>query len=63
MKKQDLLDKKDYHIERRYIGTYGFPPRKRYYYMYVTKEGNRYKIRKYDVKDFIKQGVKYIIKD
>lgn len=46
-------------VQRIYVGTYGSPARKRFYYMLKTKEGDLYRIRKYDVQEFIKKGAKY----
>jgi len=57
MKKQELLELNDYKVKRIYRGK-DWNGKKKYYYLLVTKQGE-YRIRKYDVKDFISRGAIY----
>lgn len=61
MKKQDLLELSNYEVHRSYIGTYG--SKKKYIYYLKTRNGDIFKIRKYDLQDFIDRGAKYIEKN
>lgn len=59
MKKSDLLELDGYTVERVFRGL-RYDGHKKYYYHLVLKNGTIYRIRQYDVKDFIARGAKYI---
>jgi hypothetical protein len=59
MKIQQLLEMSGYKVIRHYRGSFGFPEKKRYYYLLEMKNGDTYRIRKYDVKNFIERGATY----
>lgn len=58
MKKQELLAMSGYKIVRIYRGN-DWNGKKKYYYLLRMKDGTEYRIRKYDIKDFLEKGATY----
>lgn len=58
MKKDNLLEMTGYKVIRYFKGK-DWNGKKVYIYLFRSKEGQDYRIRKYDVKDFIERGATY----